>query len=85
MTAVYEESEKYKLVETFGPESFTVLEDGRLLMKSHYKNMDTAVKEILSFAEKAEVIGPEEVRTELLYRINAIKRNIKHDIPVLRL
>ncbi|NLO48342.1 MAG: YafY family transcriptional regulator [Clostridiales bacterium] len=73
VTVVYEESEKYKLVETFGPESFTVLEDGRLLMKSRYRNMDTAVKEILGFAERAEVLGPEEVRTELLYRINAIK------------
>lgn len=30
ITAVYDPSVKYRLVEEYGPESFTVMEDGRL-------------------------------------------------------
>ncbi len=78
VTASYEQSEKFRLVETFGPDSFTELDDGRLLMKSFHRNMETAVRDILSFADKAEVLCPEEVRTEFLIRINAIEKQVSN-------
>lgn len=65
ITAVYSPSEKYKLVEEYGPDSFTVLEDGRLWAKWGFTDTQWALQWFLSFADKVEIVEPQEFKVLL--------------------
>lgn len=66
ITAVYEESEKYRLVEEYGPDSFRVLENGKLYTEWGYTTYEEAVRWFLSFGSKVEVLAPTEFQELLL-------------------
>lgn len=59
ITAVFEASEKYKLVEEYGPWSFTERDDGRLYAKLGFCDCDNAMSWYLSFGDKVEILEPE--------------------------
>lgn len=61
VTAIYDVSVKYKLVEEYGPDSFSMLEDGRLYTKWGFRDADRALTWLLGFGDKAEVIEPPEM------------------------
>ena len=61
ITAIYESSVKYKLVEEYGPESFTVMEDGRLYTEWGFTDPEEAVYRFLGFGDKVTVTGPPEI------------------------
>lgn len=61
VTAIYEPSEKYKLVEEYGPNSFTTLEDGRLFTRWGFTNPDTTALWFLGFGDKVVVLEPPEM------------------------
>ncbi len=61
ITAIYDPSVKYRLVEEYGPHSFTVLEDGRLWTRWGYADPDSAMLWHLGFGEKVQVIEPPEM------------------------
>ncbi|MCH5317190.1 MAG: YafY family transcriptional regulator [Eubacterium sp.] len=65
IAAVYAPSEKYKLVEQYGPDSFTVTEDGRLFTRWGFADTDWALEWFLSFGDKVEVLEPQEFKEEL--------------------
>ena len=65
ITAIYEPTEKYKLVEQYGPESFTVMKDGRLWARWGFTDTDWALQWFLSFRDKVEVVEPPEFKEEL--------------------
>lgn len=65
ITAVYDSSEKYRLVEEYGPDSFTVLSDGRLYTEWGFSNNEKALGWFLSFGSKVEVLNPEEFREQM--------------------
>lgn len=65
VTAIYEASEKYKLVEEYGPHSFTVMEDGRLYTKWGFTDPDNTVLWFLGFGDKVEIIEPNEMREKI--------------------
>ena len=65
VTAIYEPSEKYKLVEQYGPHSFTVMEDGRLYAKWGFTDTDNTVLWFLGFGDKVEIIEPTEMREKI--------------------
>lgn len=56
---------KWRLIEEFGPESFTVNDDGRLLFDADHSDMDSLVTWLLTFGDKAEILEPAEARTRL--------------------
>ncbi len=60
ITAIFESSEKYKLVEEYGPNSFEVLPNGKLKIHWGFTNPDKAVLWFLNFGDKVEVIEPKE-------------------------
>lgn len=66
ITAVYAASEKYRLVEEYGPESFQGQEDGRLYAEWGFTTYEEAIRWFLSFGSKVEVIAPEDFRELLL-------------------
>lgn len=59
---LFDASVKYRLVEEYGDESFEILPDKRLLFKNHFTNLDYLVQWVFSFADKAEVLEPKEIR-----------------------
>lgn len=61
ITAVYDPSVKYRLVEEYGPESFTVMEDGRLYTEWGFTDPEEAVLWFLGFGDKVTVTGPPEM------------------------
>ncbi|MBQ8510343.1 MAG: YafY family transcriptional regulator [Clostridia bacterium] len=65
ITAVYHPSLKYRLVEEYGPHSFTVLEDGRLWTRWGFTNPGDAVLRFLSYGDRVEVLDPPEMRERM--------------------
>jgi len=61
VTAIYDPSVKYRLVEEYGPASFEVMEDGRLLTRWGFSSREQAVLHFLSFGGAVQVIGPAEM------------------------
>ncbi|MCM1054585.1 MAG: YafY family transcriptional regulator [Bacteroides sp.] len=76
ITALFEPSEKYKLVEEYGPCSFTSEEDGRLYTKWGFCDYDNALNWYMSFGDKVEILGPEDFKRDYIERLErALKRN----------
>lgn len=65
VTAIYAASEKYKLVEEYGPDSFTVLADGRLHTRWGFTDPDATALWFLGFGDKVEVLEPPEMVEKL--------------------
>jgi predicted DNA-binding transcriptional regulator YafY len=65
ITAVFEESEKYRLIEEYGRRSFSETEDGHLLFRRGFTYKDAAVSWSLGFGDKVEVTEPAEIRDEI--------------------
>ena len=61
VTAIYDSSVKYKLVEEYGPDSFSVMEDGRLYAKWGFNSAEDALPWFLSLGDKVKVIEPPEM------------------------
>lgn len=72
--AVFTPDCKWRLLEEFGKDSFTVQEDGNLLFSFGFTDRENLVSWILTFGEKAELLEPEAVREELLHIGQAILR-----------
>lgn len=66
ITAVYAESEKYRLVEEYGPDSFRIQEDGRLYTEWGFTTYEEAIQWFLSFGSKVEVLAPEDFKELLI-------------------
>lgn len=61
ITAIYDKSVKYKLVEEYGPYSFQVMENGQLYTRWGFTDPDRAVSWFLGFGDKVQVIEPPEM------------------------
>lgn len=61
---VFDASEKWRLIEQFGPESFSTEPDGRLLFRSGFADKNNLFGFLLSFGSAAELTEPQELRTE---------------------
>lgn len=61
ITAVYDPSVKYRLVEEYGPASFIQQEDGKLYTQWGFTTQKGAVEWFLSFGDKVKVLDPPEM------------------------
>lgn len=73
ITAVYDSSVKYRLVEEYGPNSFTVQEDGYLYTEWGFANLDYAVEWFLGFGNKVKVLAPPEMVERMKTALDSIK------------
>ena len=78
--ALFEQDCKWRLVEEFGTESFSVQQDGKLLFQSDYTNKDNLIMWLLSFGEKVELLEPEEIREEIKASIECMKKRYEGEI-----
>ena len=75
---------KWRLVEEFGPECFSVQQDGKLLFHADYTDKDNLITWLLSFREKVELLEPEEIREEIKVSIECIKKKYEGEISVIK-
>lgn len=65
---------KWRLVEEYGPESFTVEPEGTLLFSSGFTDKNGIVGWIVSFGEGAELLEPAEFRKDVLAFAEGIRK-----------
>lgn len=73
ITAVYDFSVKYRLVEEYGPNSFTELEDGSLYTEWGFTKPEMAIEWFLSFGNKVKVLAPPEMVDQMKSVLDSIK------------
>lgn len=74
VAALYEASEKYRLVDEYGPYSFTPSEDGRLYCELGFRSEKSALRWFLSFGSGVEILSPEPFRQTFN---NELRRTLK--------
>jgi len=74
ITAVFEPSAKYKLVEEYGPDSFTVMGNGKLYTKLGFTNKEEALVWFLGFGNQVKVLEPPEMVEKIK---NAVKETLQ--------
>lgn len=81
LVALFEERVMYRLVDEYGVDSFTTVENNKLLFKMGFSNMDNLLDWIKSFGDSVKVIEPKEVCLELKRNAeNILKIYKEHDI-----
>lgn len=74
VTAIYDSSVKNKLVEEYGPDSFTVMDDGKLYAEWGFNSAEDALPWFLSLGDKVEVIEPTEMVQKMKSILAAISK-----------
>lgn len=64
LTAVFAESEKYRLIEEYGVDCYSVTEEKGLLFERDFANYENMREWILSFGDKVRVVKPQELRED---------------------
>ena len=71
---------KWRLIEEYGSESFTIQPDKTLLFSAGFTDKDTIVGWIASFGEGAELLEPAEFRQDILSFAESIRKiYLNHD------
>lgn len=65
LVALFGPSVKYQLIETYGPHSFTVTENGKLRLEIGYTNRDFIMNWLLGFGDKVKVLEPADMAEEI--------------------
>ncbi len=73
VAAVYDPSVKYRLVEEYGPDCFTVQEDGGLYTEWGFTTIERALEWFLGFGPKVKVLGPEEMVVRMKAALDAAR------------
>lgn len=63
--AMFHPSAKWKLIEEYGIDCYTVSDDGRLSFRFGFASKENLISWILSFGSQAEVIEPVQIRDEI--------------------
>lgn len=79
ITAVYGPDEAYRLVEEYGPGSYTRLEDGRLSAKVGFSSYESALDWFLGFGSRVEVLAPGEFREKLAAELEKALKQYKEE------
>lgn len=64
LTAVFDESVKYRLIEEYGVDCYSVTEEKGLLFDWDFVNYETMREWILSFGDKVRVVKPPELKED---------------------
>lgn len=65
VTVLFDPACRWRLVEEYGADRFTVEPDGRLRFTGDFPDADSALSWVLTFGDKAELLEPEELRKQL--------------------
>ena len=65
VTVLFESSCRWRLVEEYGADRFTVEPDGKLRFTGGFPDADSVLSWVLTFGDKAELLEPQELREQL--------------------
>lgn len=65
VTVLFDPACRWRLVEEYGTNCFTVEPDGRLRFAGGFPDRDSVLSWVLTFGDKAELLEPEELRQQL--------------------
>ncbi len=77
VTLLFDAAVKYRLIDEYGMECFSVQEDGRLLFGTNFANKDYMVSWILSFGDMVEVVEPKGLKQEIVMIAENILKHYK--------
>ena len=65
LKAIFNESEKYRIIEEYGIDSYKVLDSGQIIFEWCFANYDIMLRWVLSFGDKVTVLSPKELISDL--------------------
>ena len=74
LLAVFQKAAKYRLVEEYGPDSFTEADDGTLEFRRPFANRDYLLQWLLSFGDQVKVLEPADLTSDLLRHARAMQK-----------
>lgn len=77
ISALYEPSEKYRLVEEYGPYSFKELDGGKLFAEFGFTSYENALNWFLSFGSKVKILSPDDFREMFISELKKISELYK--------
>lgn len=78
LRAVFEESAKYRLIEEYGIDSYSINEDKKLLFERTFVNYENMREWVFSFGDKVFVLDPKELQEDRKKQAENILK--QHDI-----
>lgn len=78
ITAAFEESVKWRLMEEFDTEKMQKKEDGRIYLEFMWWDKESLFGFLLGFLDRVEIIEPKELREEFSSRVERIAEKYKH-------
>ncbi len=76
----FDESVKYRLIEEYGTDCYTVLPNQKLRFEFSFTDAEYLMEWVLRFGDKAELLEPEDLRMEIYKRLEHTICQYKHDI-----
>ncbi len=64
LKAVFQQSEKYRLIEEYGVDAFTQLQDGTLLLEREFASYDHMREWIFSFGDRVRILEPTRLQED---------------------
>ena len=80
VTVLFDPACRWRLVEEYGPDSFTIQPDERLRFIWGFPDADSVLSWVLTFGEGAELIEPEELRLHLAALTATLARRYQKEV-----
>lgn len=77
LIALFEDKVKYRLIEEYGIDSFTYIDDNKLMFKMGFTNKENLLSWVQSFGDAVQVIEPKEICLELKNQAENILQKYK--------
>ena len=80
VTVLFDPACRWRLVEEYGPDSFTIQPDGRLRFTWGFPDADSVLSWVLTFGEGAELLEPAELRLRLAALTATLARRYQKEV-----
>ena len=80
VTVLFDPACRWRLVEEYGPDSFTIQPDGRLRFTWGFPDADSVLSWVLTFGEGAELTEPAELRQRLAALTATLARRYQKEV-----
>lgn len=79
VAVLFDPSCRWRLVEEYGVDRFTVDPDGRLRFTGGFPDADSVLSWVLTFGDKADLLEPEELREQLRTLVITLAERYRRD------
>ena len=80
VTVLFDPACRWRLVEEYGSDSFTIQPDGRLRFTWGFPDADSVLSWVLTFGDGAELTEPEELRQRLADLTATLARRYQKEV-----